>query len=81
MAALWRALATLGVTHVRDFADPFAAQLLPPWPARFVKGIELVLERRPGIRQRLHGRQIFFDFMALRFATWRSGSAMGPRLS
>jgi methyltransferase (TIGR00027 family) len=67
MAALWRALATLGVTHVRDFADPFAAQLLPPWPAGLVKGLELLLKRRPGIGQHLlRGRRVFFDFIALR---------------
>lgn len=67
MAALWRALATLGLTHVRDFSDPFAAQLLPPWPARFVKGLELVLDRRAVMRQRLlRGRRVFFDFVALR---------------
>jgi methyltransferase (TIGR00027 family) len=66
-AALWRAVATTGVTHVRDFADPFAALLLPPWPARFVTGLGIVLERRPELLRRLvDGRRIFSDFMALR---------------
>jgi hypothetical protein len=34
MVAFLRGLSTLGVTQVRDFSDPFAAQLLPAWPAR-----------------------------------------------
>ncbi|WXA83798.1 class I SAM-dependent methyltransferase [Pendulispora rubella] len=50
--AFFRALNTLGVTRVRDFSDPFAAQLLPPSVGRVVQGAQWLLEGRQGLGQR-----------------------------
>jgi methyltransferase (TIGR00027 family) len=84
MVAFWRALNALGATRVPGFSDPFAAALLPPWPARVLRGLGWLFERRPQLRDELVSRSRgMIDVIALRSCAlddaWRQARDAGAR--
>jgi len=66
LMVLFRALASAGITGVRDFSDPVAANLLPRRLSQVVHKVEDAIRRRPGLRARLRSRAGGFDVIALR---------------
>ena len=67
VVAFLRGLNTVGVTRVRDFSDPFAARLLPPWPGRALRGLDWLFKRYPMFKERLVvGSRGALDLVALR---------------
>jgi methyltransferase (TIGR00027 family) len=84
MVAFLRGLSTLGVTQVRDFSDPFAAQLLPAWPARALRSLSWLFERYPVFKERLIvGSRGMLDVVALRSraidVSWAEACCAGVR--
>ena len=84
LVAFLRGLNSLGVTHVRDFSDPYAAQLLPAWPASVLRTLGWLFERHPASRERLlAGSRGMLDVVALRSraidASWAEAYHAGVR--
>jgi len=84
MVAFFRALNTVGITRVRDFSDPFAAQMLPPSFERVLRGVNWLVAHRQDFAQRIWmGSRGLIDTVALRSraidAAWAEAHERGTR--